>query len=211
MLQAQVFREQRSDVMHDMIANNSFGSVITMQTGSIVADHLPLNIHPEIGSHGTLRGHIARSNPMTKLLDNDQEILIIFQGPQHYVSPSWYPSKALHEKVVPTWNYIMVHARGKVKFHDDADWIYNHLVELTARNEVGRDKPWKVSDAPPQFIRSQLKALTGIEIEITSLQGTWKTSQNKSLDDNIGVCQGLMSEGSDMATLMATQVVRSRN
>ena len=211
MLQPPVFREDRIEIMHDMMHKNPFASLISMQEGDIVADHIPLVIHPELSAKGNLRGHITLGNPIVKNLDDTTEVLVMFRGPHHYITPSWYPSKKEHDKVVPTWNYIMVHARGKVKLHKDADWILAHLTELTRRNEKGRDEPWEVSDAPSDFIKRQLRAIVGIEIEISSLQGIWKTSQNKTLEDNKGVCEGLKKESSTEARVMVTCVEKTRN
>lgn len=206
MQQPPIFREQRIDIMQQMISSQPFASLISLQQGDIVADHLPLVLHPELSEQGMLRGHISRGNPINKLLDQETEVLVIFQGPHHYVTPSWYASKAEHEKVVPTWNYIVVHARGKLKLHQQADWILAHLTELTDRQEQGRPIPWKVSDAPDEFIARQLRGIVGVEIEITALQGTWKASQNKSMSDNQGISQGLLAERSDMAISMAHAV-----
>jgi transcriptional regulator len=210
MFQPPIFREERIKIMHDMIHEHPFASLVSMQESDIVADHLPLIIHPELSTHGTLRGHVARGNPIGRKLDEDIEVLVMFRGPQHYITPSWYPSKKEHGKVVPTWNYIMVHARGKIKIHQDTDWILSHLTELTHRNENGRKEPWKVSDAPSDFIKRQLRSIIGIEIKITSLQGTWKTSQNKKLEDNMSVSEGLNKELSDAAKTMAICVEETR-
>ncbi|SIS55120.1 FMN-binding negative transcriptional regulator [Neptunomonas antarctica] len=210
MLQPQIFRENRIEIMHDIMRMQPFASLVSMQEGDIVADHIPLIIHPELSTQGTLRGHIARSNPIGNKLDEKLEALVMFRGPHHYITPSWYPSKKEQGKVVPTWNYIVVHARGKIKFHQDADWILSHLTELTSRHESGRKEPWKVSDAPDDYIARQLRAITGIEIEITSLQGTWKVSQNKTIEDNQGVCAGLKAELSETAQAMAACVEGKR-
>ena len=211
MFQPPVFREDRIEVINEMIRTHPFASIISMQEGEIVADHIPLIMHPELSTLGNLQGHMGRGNPIGKKLDETIEVLVIFQGPHHYITPTWYPSKKEHEKVVPTWNYIVVHARGKIKLHDDTDWILSHLTELTHRKEGGRKEPWKVSDAPDDFISRQLRGIIGIEIEITSFQATWKTSQNKTEEDNQGVVDGLKTEKTDAATTMAACVYeRSR-
>jgi len=198
-----MFNEERIDVMQNMIKNHPFASLVSMQEGEIVADHIPLVIHSELADKGVLRGHISRANPISEKLDESIEVLVMFQGPHHYITPSWYPSKVAHEKVVPTWNYIVVHARGKIKFITDPNWMLAHLSELTDRNEKERKMPWKVTDAPAEFISRQFRGIIGIEIEITRLQGTWKTSQNKAKADHQGVIDGLNAEASDSAKLMA--------
>lgn len=210
MYQPPMFNEERIDVMQMMMKNHPFASLVSMQAGKINADHLPLVVHPELAEKGVLRGHISRANPMSKQLDTSIEVLVMFNGPHHYITPSWYPSKAEHQKVVPTWNYIVVHARGKIKFITDTDWMLAHLNELTKRNEKGRKSPWKVADAPVEFITRQFRGIIGIEIEITDLQGTWKTSQNKSEPDHQGVISGLNAESTERASLMANCVVQGK-
>lgn len=203
MFQPSIFREERIAVMQEMIRMNPFASLVSMQDGEIIADHLPMVIHPELSERGILRGHVARGNPIGKKLDDTIPVLVMFQGPHHYITPSWYPSKEEHDKVVPTWNYVVVHARGKITLHHDENWILSHLNELTNRNESGRKEPWKIADAPDDFIARQLRGIIGIEVEITALQGTWKVSQNKNREDNQGVVKGLRMESSEVASTMA--------
>ncbi|WP_036230322.1 FMN-binding negative transcriptional regulator [Marinobacterium jannaschii] len=210
MFQPSVFREERIEVMHKMMRQNPFASLVSLQDGEMVADHLPLVVHPELSEQGKLRGHLSRANPIGTKLDQSTDVLVIFQGPHHYVTPSWYPSKMEHDKVVPTWNYIVVHARGKVTLQQDPEWILAQLTELTERNELGRRAPWKVSDAPEEFIARQLRGIVGVEIEITALQGTWKVSQNKAVADSQGVSEGLRGEESDNALAMALCVEQRR-
>jgi len=205
------FRENRIEVMQDLIRHHPFASVISLQEGEIVADHLPLVLHPELSEYGRLQGHINRANPMRKMLTENADVLVIFQGPHHYVSPSWYPSKQEHEKVVPTWNYIMVHAKGKLTLRDEADWLLNHLNDLTDQHESGRSMPWKVSDAPADYIERMTRGIMGVEIEITSLQGSWKASQNKTDNDRQGVVDGLSQEDSSQAKAMAVSVDQRRS
>jgi len=217
MFQPPIFREERVDVLQQMIQAHPFATLITVQQGQIVADHIPLLIDPNLstqgtqGSLGTLRGHIARGNPIARKLDQTIELLVTFNGPHHYITPSWYQSKKEHGKVVPTYNYIVVHARGKIKLHQDSNWLLEHLNELTNRHEKGRQDPWAISDAPEDFIANQLRGITGIEIEITSLQGTWKVSQNKTAADNNGVCSGLKSQSGQAAHAMAVCVDARQN
>ena len=210
MFQPPVFREKRIEIMHQMMHKYPFGSLVSMQQSEIIADHIPLVIHPELSAFGNLRGHLARGNSISKNIDQSIEVLVMFSGPHHYITPTWYPTKKVHDKVVPTWNYIMVHAHGKIKFHQDANWILEHLTELTNRHEKDRKEPWKVSDAPDEFVARQLQGIIGIEVEITDLKGTWKASQNKTAEDNQGVAEGLKNETSEQARAMAHCVEERR-
>ncbi|WP_018693695.1 FMN-binding negative transcriptional regulator [Algicola sagamiensis] len=200
MFQPKVFREERTLFMHDMIKNNPFGTLVSMQDGQLIADHLPFVLHRDLSDQGVLRSHIAKGNKIEKHLTPFAPILVIFQGMHHYISPSWYPSKIEHEKVVPTWNYMTVHARGALRFFHEDDWKLSHLNALTNQQEKNRQNPWQVSDAPSDFIAVQLKGLIGIEIDIKSLQGTWKLSQNKTQQDRQGVIKGLRNEHSEVAS-----------
>ena len=150
-----------------------------------------------------LRGHFARANPQWKLLAEAGRALVVFQGPYAYVTPSWYESKKEHGKVVPTWNYAMVQVRGRVRIHEDAEWLRAHVSELTDSHENGRAEPWAVSDAPASFIDSQLKGIVGLEVEITGIEGKWKVSQNRPVPDRIGVAEALSSAGTDGNVEMA--------
>jgi transcriptional regulator len=146
---------------------------------------------------------MARVNPFWKNLDDGSDILAIFHGPNRYISPNWYPSKEKHGKVVPTWNYIVVHARGKVSWRHESTWLREHLVNSTKSYEAG-DKPWKVSDAPPDYIQRMLGAIVGFEIAINELQGTWKLSQNRSEEDRQGVIDALSSQSNTNAADMVS-------
>ena len=153
------------------------------------ADLVPLEFDAGAGPHGRLRGHVARANPLWQ--HAGALALAVFHGPQAYVSPGWYPSKAEHGKVVPTWNYTMVQARGTLRAVDDAAWLRALVGRLTARHEAAQAAPWAVSDAPDDFIAQMLGAIVGIEIELTSLVGKWKTSQNRNDADRLGVAEAL--------------------
>lgn len=154
---------------------------------ALTAEHVPLEYDADAG---VLRGHVARANPVWREADG-QVVLAVFHGPQAYVSPSWYPSKAEHHKVVPTWNYAVVHARGRLKAVDDADWLRALVGRLTAGQESARPAPWSVDDAPPDFLQQMLRAIVGIEIAVEQLQGKWKMSQNRAEADRHGVIAGL--------------------
>src|SRR5262249_6329081 len=144
---------------------------------------------------GTLRGHVARANPVWRETRTDVEALAIFQGPRRYVTPSWYPTMAETEKVVPTFNYLAVHAHGPLRIVDDPAWVRRLVERLTDRYEENRPAPWRVGDAPADFIDQQLRAIVGIEIPITRLQGKWKASQNRPGADREGVVRGLRADG----------------
>jgi len=143
------------------------------------------------GGPGILRAHVARANPLWRETRPDAQTLVVFQGAQAYISPSWYPAKAEHGKVVPTWNYVTVQARGTLRAIDDAAWLRAFVTRLTQRHEAAQAKPWAVTDAPPEYIDSMLRAIVGIEIVLTSLVGKWKVSQNRPVVDRTGVVRGL--------------------
>lgn len=201
-----VFREDRVEVMHDLMRSQSFSTLITLQNGTLSADHLPLLLRPRQGALGTLQGHIAKANPLWTSEIQASEVLAVFQGPQAYVTPSWYPSKSDHGKVVPTWNYVVVQARGRLSFHTDSEWLRQQVEELTGLHERPRSAPWQVADAPDDYIARQLNGIVGIEIEITGLVGKWKVSQNKDETDRAGVVSGLRLEGRPEADAVAELV-----
>jgi len=209
MFQPQIFRENRPEIMWELMNAHPFATIISAVAGALTADHVPLVLHSKESEYGALRGHIARSNPLFCETKGPLEVLTIFQGPQSYVTPSWYASKQEHGKVVPTWNYVVVHARGTLQFTQETHWLLQHLNDLTAQHESYRSEPWKVSDAPDDFIARQLKGLVGFEIKIKDLQGTWKVSQNKTLADWTGVCDGLTKSGDPEALTIST-LVRER-
>lgn len=211
MFQPPIFREDRIEVMHGMMRQHSFVTLVTSQHGGIVADHIPMTIHEDLSANGTLRGHIARGNPLCRDTDAVLDALIIFQGPHSYVSPGWYPSKKEHGKAVPTWNYVVVQARGKLRLTRDADWLLDHLADLSGRHESGREKPWLLSDAPDNYIARQLKGIVGLQMEIDSLHGIWKVSQNKDQNDRAGVREGLLNEPSANAVAIAACVSQTQD
>jgi len=206
MFQPPIFSVDDKELMHELMLTHPFGTLISIQDGGITADHLPLVIHPELSEQGTIRAHIAKGNPLWLKRKTSMEILAIFQGPQAYITPSWYPSKKQHGKVVPTWNYAVIHAHGELNFRTDEEWLLDHLVELSNRQEDGRYKAWKVSDAPDSYIAKQLKGIVGIEIEIKKLEGQWKVSQNKNEEDRTGVQEGLKLEADQVANSMSELV-----
>ena len=183
--------EHRPEVMFDFIEAHPLGILVTGSGEGLFATHLPLLLDRSRGPHGTLQGHVARANRQHAMVATGTEVLVIFSGPDAYISPSFYPSKAEHGKVVPTWNYVAVHAYGRVQFHSEAEFLRAHVGRLTAHHETERAAPWSVDDAPAEYVDQQLRAIVGVEIEITRLEGKWKMSQNRSAADIDGVVAGL--------------------
>lgn len=194
-------REDRIDVQHDLIAAHPFGLLISNGAGGLLANGLPFTLRRDQGQLGLLKAHIARSNEQWQGLDG-QQVLVVFQGPLSYVSPSFYETKKETGKVVPTWNYAMVQARGVAHVHADPTWLGSQVNELTDRHEAGKPHPWAVSDAPESYVQSQLRGIVGIEIPITSIEGKWKVSQNRPEADRRGVAEGLAEANPAMASLV---------
>ncbi|MEP6989551.1 MAG: FMN-binding negative transcriptional regulator [bacterium] len=202
------FAESDSTVLRSFVAAHPFGTLVT-SGGGLFGTHLPLMLRDDVGALGTLEGHIARANEHWKRTPQGSEALVIFSGAQAYVTPTWYPSKEETGKVVPTWNYVAVHAYGTVRFVDDPHLIRSHLNRLTARHEAERGSRWAIEDAPADFVANQIRAIVGVEIEITRLEGKWKMSQNRSERDVTGVLAGLRDSGrpedADIALIVASR------
>lgn len=187
----EMFQEDRIDVLHDLIRTHPLATLVTQPGGTLTADHVPLLLDTRADRPDRLRGHLAAANPLCRDTTSDLQALVIFQGPQSYVTPSWYVSKQDHGKVVPTWNYAVVHVEGTLSFHRDPNWLHGQVTDLTAHQEAPRDAPWAVDDAPEGFVQRQLRAIVGIEIAIERITGKWKVSQNRSPVDRQGVAAGL--------------------
>ena len=201
------FRNQDLGALHDAIRNYPLGTLVT-GTPELTANHVPFCIDADAGSHGfgLLRAHLARGNEQASLPAGEAECLVLFLGVDHYVTPSWYETKRATGKVVPTWNYIAVHARGTLRIIDDALWIRRQIEALTQSHERGRSAPWAVSDAPEDFVAGQVRGIVGVEIDIVDLQGKWKLSQNRNLADRQGVAAGLTQDGDPAGTAMSTMI-----
>ncbi|HVE50117.1 MAG TPA: FMN-binding negative transcriptional regulator [Casimicrobiaceae bacterium] len=199
------FAETRVDVMHSLIREHPLGTLVTMTSRGLEANHVPFEVI-EGGAHGTLRCHVARANPMWREFSPDIEAIATFCGAHAYVSPSWYATKQESGKVVPTWNYVVVHARGPLIVIEDREWLRAFVTRLTHRNESHRANPWQVTDAPPEFIDQMLDNIVGIELPVTSLTGKWKVSQNRPARDRESAAEGLSREGHESATAMARLV-----
>lgn len=186
------FREDDLAALHGTIREARLATLVTATSEGLAATPLPLFLAPREGPHGTLYGHLARANPQWKLPPAG-EAMAVFMGPDAYVSPSWYASKREHGKVVPTWNYVAVHAYGPAEFFEDAERLLEVVTRLTEQREAGRAEPWAVSDAPGAFIRAQLRGIVGLRLPIARLEGKRKMSQNRSAEDRAGVAAGLLA------------------
>lgn len=211
MYQPPHFVETRQDVLHGLIRSHPLGLLISNGAGGPIANAIPFLLDAEAGPNGRLRAHLARANPQWRqLADNPTSpVLVVFQGADAYVTPSWYETKRETGKVVPTWNYAIVQVRGTVKVIEDAEWIAQQITELTLSQEGNRNEPWAVTDAPPTFIQSQIKGIVGIEIEIAEISGKWKVSQNRPVADRVGVAEGLESEAPSASAPDMAGLVRS--
>ena len=191
------FEETRPERMQALMRAHPLGLLVTQDgAGALAANTIPFLFDAGAGGSASwLRGHVARANPVWREARTDVDALVVFQGPQAYVSPSFYASKAEHGKVVPTWNYMMVQVRGRLRAIDDAAWVRAFVTRLTERHEGARAAPWAVRDAPDDYIATMVRAIVGVEIEVTALAGKWKVSQNRSAADRAGVVQGLRAAG----------------
>lgn len=197
------FEETRAEVLHTLLRSHPLATLVTLAPHGLEANHIPLRLRTQGVPRPTLVGHVARANPLWRETDLATPVLAIFQGPQHYISPGWYASKAEHGKVVPTWNYAVVHAKGLLRVHDDAAWIRQQMQELTTQQEARMPAPWAVDDAPRDYTDRMIAAVVGIEISIESLVGKWKVSQNQPAANQASVQQGLHGLGTDAAATMA--------
>jgi transcriptional regulator len=209
MYQPAHFREVRLDVQHALIRAHPLAILVSHGAAGLEANPIPFLLDADASPLGTLRAYLARANPQWRSLDNDQDVLVVFQAVNTYVTPSWYASKQEHGKVVPTWNYAIVQAWGRPKVIDDPEWLAGQTRALTEQHEGERPEPWAVADAPEPFIAAQLKGTIGIEIPILRIKGKWKASQNRQFDDRAGVAAGLEQQG-DEASLAMAQLVRER-
>jgi transcriptional regulator len=203
------FAERDVATMHDFIDAHPFGALVTSSPAGLFATHLPLVLDRGRGAHGALQGHIARANPHHELAQDGAEALVLFTGADSYVTPSFYPSKSAHGKVVPTWNYVAVHAHGTLRFVTEPLALRRHLERLTARHEAERPRPWSIEDTPEGYVDKLLGAIVGVEIEITRLDGKWKMSQNRPAEDIEGVIEGL-GASDDARQREVAELVRDR-
>jgi transcriptional regulator len=197
------FHETRVELLHELIRERPLAALVTLTAEGLEANHIPFELDADPEPWGTLRGHVAKANPVWRSFSPNVEALIMFQGPQAYISPSWYPSKKITGEVVPTYNYLIVHGYGAMRIIHDREWLRGLVTRLTNRFEAGRDARWQVTDAPVPFIDKQLAAIVGIEIALTKLTGKWKLSQNRPAEDRTGVVQGLSERGDAESSAIA--------
>lgn len=197
------FAEHDRGELRRLIAEYPLGTLVTLGAEGLSANHLPFLLAADEGEHGTLLTHVARGNRVWQDFSAEQEALVIFQGPSAYISPNWYPTKAESHRQVPTYNYAVVHAHGPLVIHDDEKWLRGFLGRLTKRMEAGQPKPWKMGDAPQEYLRQMLGGIVGIEIPITRMVGKWKVSQNRLPIDREGAVAGLRATGDPEAMAMA--------
>ncbi|CAH1669093.1 MULTISPECIES: FMN-binding negative transcriptional regulator [unclassified Chelatococcus] len=203
------FREDDPSELRRIMREARLSTLVTATTEGLIATPLPLILDDGEGEHGVLHGHLAKANPQWKLPASG-EALVIFSGPDAYVSPSWYPSKREHGKVVPTWNYVAVHAYGQPEFFDDEARLLEAVTRLTNLHEQPRAAPWSVTDAPEAFIKAQLKGIVGLRLPITRIEGKRKMSQNRNADDRDGVAEGLLASDEASDQVVSQLIPRQR-
>lgn len=181
------FEQNDPAALQALMREHPLAMLVHTGPDGVTADHIPLEYDPEAQ---TLRGHVARANPVWRQAAG-QPVLVVFRGAEAYVSPSWYPSKAEHHKVVPTWNYAVVHAHGRLQAVEEAPWLHALVSRLTAHHEAPRPQPWAVGDAPEDYVQQMLRAIVGVEVRVERLVGKWKVSQNRSAADRAGVVAAL--------------------
>jgi transcriptional regulator len=197
------FEETRPEALHALIAAHPLGALVTSGASGLDANHVPFEFDPEIGPNGTLRAHVARANPVWREVQAGDAVLVLFQGATGYISPNWYPSKQEAHRQVPTYNYLVVHAHGRIAVRDDEKFVRGLVARLTRKMEAQMPAPWKMGDAPPDFIEQMLSAIVGIEIEVTKLVGKAKLSQNKADADRLGAAEGLRARGTEETGALA--------
>ena len=204
------FKQDQVPVLHEAIRRSGLATLVTSGADGLIASHVPMLLDPEPAPYGKLRGHVSRANPQWHGVTPGVEALAMFLGPDAYITPSWYETKRETGKVVPTWNYVAIHAYGTVEFFEDPDRLLALVTKLTETHEAKRAAPWAVSDAPADFVRAQLKGIVGFELPISRLEGKWKMSQNRPAQDRAGVIEGLAGESTE-AQKEVGRIVREVN
>jgi transcriptional regulator len=207
------FREDRIEVLRELMGKHPLAALVTLGPDGLIASHLPVIHDPEPAPWGTLRGHLSRANPQWRDFRPEVEALAIFQGPQAYISPNWYPTKRENGRVVPTWNYAVVHVCGTLSVYADPQPLRAFLEELTAVHEsvkakLTNVKPWMPADAPPAYIEGQLKAIVGIKLALTRIEGKWKMSQNQPAENRLGAAEALEGIGDEESAAVAELIRR---
>ena len=183
--------ETRLEILHDLIESHRLASLVTMGSSGLFASHVPMVLERRSAKHGLLKAHLSRANKQWRDFQHEVQALAIFSGPEHYITPSWYAEKEETGKVVPTWNYAVVHVYGHLRVIEDPAWLLEHLNALTTANESAFPAPWQVSDAPVDYVASLLKGIVGLELPIERIEGKWKASQNQQERDRAGIIEGL--------------------
>ena len=191
------FDVSNPEVLHDLIVHHPLGVLITQSESGLNANHIPFELDASGSTHGILRAHVARNNAVWQLSTNGDEVLVVFQAEDAYISPNWYPSKHETHQQVPTWNYRVVHAYGKITIYDDEKYVRALVGRLTKKHEANQPKPWKMSDAPRDYMEMMVKSIVGIEIEITRMIGKFKLSQNRENRDRLNAGQVLVEQGNE--------------
>jgi transcriptional regulator len=202
--------ETRLPILDQLMRTHPLAALVTMGSSGLFATHLPMVLHRESDSRAVLRGHLSRANQQWRELDPAVPALAIFSGPEHYITPAWYPEKTVTGKVVPTWNYAVVHAYGQLKVIEDPLWLLTHLNSLTDTHEASSATPWKVSDAPADYVSSIAKGIVGIELAIDRLEGKWKVSQNQNEKTRASVAEGLATLDTESSLAMRSLVQGER-
>jgi transcriptional regulator len=202
------YEETRKEELHRLIAEHPLGALVVHGPNGLDANHIPFEMHAEQGTHGHLIAHVARANPVWQEIQDGSDVLVLFGGGEAYISPNWYPSKHEAHKQVPTWNYRVVHVHGKLRIRDDERFVRGVVARLTRRHEAGAGdpRPWKMTDSTPEFISEMLGKIVGMEVEITSIVGKWKLSQNKDERDRANAAAELEKRGEQLtsAAMLAT-------
>jgi transcriptional regulator len=189
------FAETQPEALHRILREHPLGMLVTHSDAGLDADHIPFELDPAAGAHGTLIGHVARANPLWQRCPTGTQVMVVFRGADAYISPNWYPSKHETHRLVPTWNYEVVHAHGTLTVHDDERFVRRVVAQLTRRHEAKEPKPWKMGDSEPDYINTMLGHIVGIEITVTSLVGKVKLSQNREVRDRMGAADILDARG----------------
>jgi transcriptional regulator len=191
------FAENRPEVLHRIMREHPLGTLVRSEEAGLDADHIPFEFEPDTGPLGTLKAHVARNNPLWQRCPTGTPVLVIFRGAQAYISPNWYPSKHETHRQVPTWNYEVVHAHGTLSIHDDERYVRALVARLTREHDAAEPRPWKMGEAPPDYIQMMLGNIVGIEVQVTSLVGKSKLSQNRELRDRRNAADTLAERGRD--------------
>lgn len=189
------FAESRPEELHRIIRTHPLGMLVHQADGALDADHIPFELDTAVGPHGTLMAHVARNNPLWQRYPQGTPVMVVFRGAEAYISPNWYPSKHETHRLVPTWNYAVVHAHGTLTVHDDERYVRRLVAKLTKHHEATEPKPWKMGDSAPDYIDSMLRNIVGIEVAVSSLVGKVKLSQNREARDRLGAADTLDARG----------------